>query len=151
MLERAVYLSGPISGCTERQAAGWREYVAAHLAAGIRVVDPMRDAVDFSVLGDEHLDDAGRLRNMMHGREILGRNRTDILRCDLLLANFLGAHRVSIGAIGEIFLAEAFRKPVIIVREPQGNLHDHGLINAITCGLFESLDLAIDKINRMLR
>lgn len=150
MPERAVYLSGPISGCSEEQAAGWRKYVAARLASGILVIDPMRDAVDFSVLSEESLDDAARLRNITHGREILVRNRTDIRRCDLLLANFLGAQRVSIGSIGEICWAEAFHKPVIIVRESHGNLHDHGLINAIACGLFHSLDLAIDKVNRML-
>lgn len=150
MPERTVYLSGPISGCSEEQAGGWREYVTARLASGICVIDPMRDAVDFSVLSDERLDDTARLRSLTHGREILVRNQTDIRRCDLLLVNFLSAQRVSIGSIGEICWAEAFRKPVIIVRESHGNLHDHGLINAIACGRFDSLDLAIEKVNRML-
>ncbi len=148
--ERIVYLSGPITGCSENQAAHWRMHVRVRLGPGLVTIDPMRDAVDFSILSEHHMDDAARLRSLLHGREILERNRFDIARCDVLLANFLGAQRISIGSVGELFWADAFRKPVIVVREAHHNLHDHGLINAIAFLTFDKLDSAIEKINKYL-
>jgi Nucleoside 2-deoxyribosyltransferase len=148
--ERTIYLTGPITGCSEKQASDWRKYVRDRLAPGLVAIDPMRDAVDFSVVSERQLDDTARLQNLLHGREILERNRVDIARCDVLLANFLGAQRISIGSVGELFWADAFRKPVIIVREAHHNLHDHGLINAIAFLTLNKLDSAIDKINRLL-
>jgi hypothetical protein len=148
--ERRVYLSGPITGQSREQATEWRTYVTRRLAPGIIAVDPMRDAVEFSVVSEQLLDTPSRLRHLMHGKEILERNRMDVARCDLLLANFLGAQRVSIGSVGEVFWADVFRKPVIVVREAHHNLHDHGLINAIAAHSFDALDLAIEKISVML-
>lgn len=148
--ERTVYLSGPITGCSEKQAADWRRHVRDRLAPGLIAIDPMRDAVDFSVVSEKQLDEAARLQSLYHGREILERNRVDIARCDVLLVNFLGAQRISIGSVGELFWADAFRKPVIVVRETHHNLHDHGLINAIAFLTFDKLDSAIEKINRFL-
>lgn len=150
MGERKVYLSGPITGCSLELAGEWRTYVRKRLATGLIAIDPMRDAVDASMLSEKQLNDTERLLHYIHGKEILERNRMDIQRSDLLLVNFLGATRVSIGSTGEIFWADAFRKPVIVVREAQRNLHDHGLINAIACDWFETLDSAIEKINRLL-
>ena len=150
MRERTVYLSGPITGCPPEHAADWRRYVRRRLARGVIAVDPMRDAVDFSVVSDQQLDDSGRLQNLLHGKEILERNRMDIARCDIVLVNFLGAQRISIGSVGEVFWADAFRKPVIVVREANHNLHDHGLINAIAIRTFDALDSAVEKINAIL-
>jgi nucleoside 2-deoxyribosyltransferase len=147
---RTVYLSGPITGFSQSTARDWRQHVSNRLAPGLVAVDPMRDAVDATIVSNLQLDDAARLEHLRHGKEILERNRSDIARCDLVLANFLGADRASIGAIGEVFWADAFRKPVIVVRESHGNIHDHGMINAIAARTFDNLDAAIDKINAIL-
>lgn len=147
---RAVYLSGPITGFSESTVRDWRQHVTNRLASGLVVVDPMRDAVDATIVSNLQLNDVARLEHLQHGKEILERNRGDIARCDLVLANFLGADRASIGAIGELFWADLLRKPVIIVREPHGNIHDHGMINAIAARTFHDLDAAIDKINTIL-
>jgi hypothetical protein len=150
MRDHIVYLSGPISGCSSAQATEWRRYVAQRLSPRLTVFDPTQDAADFSVPSELHLNVGARLQNLAHGKEVLERNRMYILGCDVVLANFLGAKKISIGSIGEIFWADAFRKPVIVVREAQQNLHDHGLVNAIATCTFEELDPAIDKINKML-
>lgn len=42
-------------------------------------------------------------------------DRMDIMRCDIIIVNFLGAKRVSIGTVMEITWADAWRKPIIIV------------------------------------
>jgi hypothetical protein len=151
MHDRSIYLSGPITGYSYAYATEWRAYVSRRLPPGIAVIDPMRDAVDFSTPSERQLADSERLQNIIHGKEVLDRNRIDVARCDLLLVNFLGASRVSIGSVGEIFWADVFRKPVIIVREAHYNIHDHGLVNAISCCIFEDLDSAIGKINALLQ
>ena len=120
------------------------------LAPGFIAIDPTRDAADSSLVSEQDLDDSARLQNLVHGKEILERNRMFIHQCDVVLVNFLCAERVSIGSIGEVFWADAYRKPVIVVREAGRNLHNHGLINAIATRTFEALDPAIDKINSML-
>ena len=147
---RSVYLSGPITGVSRTAASNWRKFVIDRLAQGIVAVDPMRDAVDDRVISEARLDDAARLQHLLHGKEILERNRADIARCDLLLANFLEAERVSIGSVGEIFWADGLRKHVIVVREQHGNPHDHGMINAIAFATYVSLNAAIGKINVLL-
>jgi hypothetical protein len=147
---RRVFLSGPITGCSQEQSSNWRQYVRERFSSGIITIDPTRDSVDSTVVSERELDEAARLHNLTHGKEILDRNRQDIARCDIVLANFLGAQRVSIGAVGELFWADIFRKPVIVVREVSHNPHDHGLINAIAFLTLHSLESAIEKINRFL-
>ena len=115
---RTVYLSGPITGLSQSTARHWREHVAGRLAPGVVAIDPMRDAVDATIVSNLRMDDAARLEHLRHGKEILERNRADIARCNLVLANFLGADRASIGAIGELFWADAFRYPCSSFESP---------------------------------
>jgi nucleoside 2-deoxyribosyltransferase len=74
----------------------------------------------------------------------------DIRRSDLVLACFLGANCVSIGAVAEIFWAYALSKPVLIVRE-KDNVHNHDMLNELAGWIFEDLDAAIEQIRRLLR
>jgi hypothetical protein len=150
MRQRTVYLSGPITGRTLPQAVDWRVYVTQRLAPAVLIIDPMRDAVDSSVPSRRQLSDSERLAHLLHGKEVLDRNRMDIARSDLVLVNLLGADATSIGAIGEIFWADAFRKPVILVREDSYNIHDHGIVNAIACSVCSDLDSAIAKTKSIL-
>jgi nucleoside 2-deoxyribosyltransferase len=147
---RFVYLSGPITGCSPAFFFDWRKHVARKLAAGISAIDPTRDAADTTLVSEKVLSDSERLANLLHGREILDRNRADLQRCDLLLVNLLGAPRVSIGSVGEIFWANAFGKPVIVVREENLSIHDHAILNAIATCVFHDLEKAIEKTNSML-
>jgi hypothetical protein len=150
MRSRLVYLSGPITGCSPETFSDWRKYVTSHLAGGISVIDPTRDATDATVVSEKVLTDSERLRSLLHGKEILDRNRADLQSCDLLFVNLLGTSRVSIGSVGEIFWANAFGKPVIVIREAHRDVHDHGLLNAIATCVFSNLDNAIQKANQML-
>jgi hypothetical protein len=86
---------------------------------------------------------------LLHGKRTVARDRYDIQRCDLLLACFLGAKNVSIGAVGEIFWADAMGKPVIIVRE-ENNVHNHDMLNEIAGWIFDDLGTAIEQIRRVI-
>jgi nucleoside 2-deoxyribosyltransferase len=89
----------------------------------------------------------GRLR---HGRFIVHRNKNLIRTCDVVLANFLGAKaRVSIGSVGELHRADAFGKPIILVRDKHGNIHDHAMLNAIASEICPDLETACGVIAKM--
>lgn len=89
MAKQAVYLCGPINGCTDDEASGWRREVAAALVpAGFFVLDPMRR--DFR--GKE----AGSAAAIVHG------DLFDIQASGFLLVN---AARPSWGTAMEVMYA----------------------------------------------
>lgn len=143
-----VYLAGSITGTTPSGDRDWRSFCRERLAPEIDTLSPLRQRF-------ETIDEAGelsceeRLRLMQHGRSIAARDRSDVRRCDLLIVNLLGTTRVSIGSVGEIFWADAYRKPVIIVRE-QRNVHVHAMLDALVGWIFEDLSEAIATARSLL-
>ena len=145
-----IYLCGPITGISPDKSTDWRNYVSDALKPDILTIDPTRDNPDHVKRYKEDSSTEEDLWRFIHGKGVVARDRMDVLRCEIVLANFLGAKDISIGSVGEIFWADAFRKPVIIVREKQGNPHDHGMINSIASWIFQDLEEAIEKIKVLL-
>lgn len=71
------------------------------------------------------------------------RDRMDVMRCDMILVNFLGADKVSIGSVMEIAWADAWRKPIIVVME-EDNIHSHAMIREVAGFIVPDLDEAIE-------
>lgn len=138
MVHKTVYLAGPISGLSYGEATGWRQEVRDQLLrSGIKAASPLRAKVyireateidQASPAIDENDMDAPAVQAMSNSRGITTRDRFDCLNCDVLFVNLLGTERVSIGTVMEIAWADALRKPIVIVMEPEGNLHDHAMI-----------------------
>ena len=145
-----VFLCGSITGSTRAAAKDWREHVTKALERDARVIDPTRDVLDTKRQIDDTASQALTAERLLHGKRTVARNMFDIRRCDLVLACFLGADSVSIGAVGEIFWANALSKPVMIVREPS-NVHNHDMLNELAGWIFEDLDTAIDQVRMLLR
>jgi hypothetical protein len=148
MCKPLVYLAGAI---TDAQASGkgdWRSYCRGKLAPEIDVLSPLRQR---SEVIDEtaNLSCDERLRLMQHGRSIAARDRLDVMRCSLLIVNLLGTTNVSIGSVGEIFWADAYRKPVIMVRD-QKNVHTHAMLDALVAWIYEDLDEAVQTARTLL-
>lgn len=129
LLSHSIYLAGPISHCTYGQATDWREAFAAmlrDLAPSIHCLSPMRGKsylAGESVLLHDYPDTI-----LSNQRAIMTRDYGDVLRCDLIVANFLGAAHVSIGTAMECAWGYSHRKPVIAVIEDRGNVHDHPMM-----------------------
>ena len=135
-----VYLAGPITGLAYKGVVEWREEVARELEdSGIAPYSPMRakeflrDIKNFSKLGE----DGGQLAT---GEAINMRDHWDCSTKDLIFVNFLGAKTVSIGTVMEIAWAHAYRKPVVLVMEKEGNPHDHAMLTQ-SGGHFRTDDL----------
>lgn len=154
-----LYLAGPITGLNYQGASDWRIAVKEALAPDIVAFSPMRGkeylkALD--VIGDARVqqgalpsDDSYGLRNVMSSAQgITYRDRNDVMNADAVLMNLLGATRVSIGTMIEAGWADAFRKPVIVVRE-KDSVHGHGMLDAIATYTVDTLDEAL-HLTRML-
>lgn len=93
---RKVYLCGPINGCSDEQAKGWRDTAAAALAGKYEVLDPMRR--------DYRGKEAGNEGNIVRD------DLKDIRTADVILANVA---RPSWGTAMEIYAAGDFGRALI--------------------------------------
>lgn len=126
----SVYLAGPIRGLTYKQSSGWRERAAAFLTKhSIVALSPLR--YNKTIVGSGPINDSDEAHPLTSEDGITARDRMDVMRCDVILANFLGATQASCGTPIEFGWADILRKPVIMVMEPDGNPFDHGMMRAI--------------------
>ncbi len=148
---KRVYLAGPITGLTYGGCNSWREYAQKELfAAEIIGVSPLR-AKDYlktyegELIGDEYFD-----KVLSCAKGITTRDRWDAMNSDLLLVNFLGAERASLGSMIEYGWADAARNPIITVMEEGGNLHDHAIVRELTGFRVETLDAGLNVAKAIL-
>lgn len=97
-----VYLAGPINGCNDDEAHGWRQQFMESLP-GLEFLDPMRR-------------DYRGIEDIVSADYIVWADRDDIEACDVFLAN---CWQASWGTAMEIVYAMAADKPVIAV-VPEG-------------------------------
>jgi hypothetical protein len=148
MCKPLVYLAGAITGTQRSSDCDWRSYCRDRLAPEIGVLSPLRQHTeDIDETGELSCQD--RLRLIQHGRSVVARDRLDVMRCNLLIVNLIGTAAVSIGSVGEIYWADAYRKPVIMVRE-QKNIHTHAMLDALVGWISEDLDDAIETARTLL-
>lgn len=143
-----VYLAGPISKCSYDGATNWREYARDLLGPHIVALSPMRGKSYLQAetsLGDTYPDYV-----MSTDKGIMGRDTFDVRRSDVLLVNFLGATRVSVGTVMEIGMAHALNIPVVLVIEQTGNPHEHAMLREACAWRVDSLDEGIRIVNSVL-
>jgi nucleoside 2-deoxyribosyltransferase len=145
-----VYLTGPITGHSDKEIENWRTAMARRLKPIAEVVDPAAYSYDSAQTFRMGETPDAAVTRLHHGQFVIERNKKLICDSDVVLANFLGAGaRASIGSVGELFWANAFGKPIVLVREAQGNVHDHAMVNAIASIVCTSLDEAVAAIGEM--
>lgn len=147
-MEFIVYLAGPITGCSYKEAVDWREDFSRKLPANIHGMSPMR--------GKYYLESETEIKSLYNdsalsnARAITTRDFNDVKRADLLVVNMLGAERVSIGTVMEIAWAKAFNIPVLLVMEREGNIHEHAMISECIGFRVDNLDDAVDMVKIIL-
>ena len=126
-----LYLAGPIAGCSYDGCVDWRDAVADGLAPDIAGLSPMRGK---SYLRQEAcIGDAYATTILSTQQAITARDRNDCRTAAAILFNFLGAERASLGSCIELGWGDAFGKPLILVMERDGNIHDHAMVRQV-CG-----------------
>lgn len=136
-----VYMAGPISGLTFDEAIIWRQYVAEKLAPEIAAYSPLRQKNFLQAEGKLH--QSYNYNPLATDRGINTRDHFDCQTSDLILCNFLGTVKVSVGTVMEIAWAFAYRKPLIMVIEDSMNIHDHPMVREAISYRTQNLDEAI--------
>lgn len=128
MKNKNVYLAGPITGLSYKEATQWRKEIAKDLySLGYSVLDPMHKK-DF-------LSKKKQLKNNYYNNIITKQDNiflTDEFRVnssDIILVNFLNAKQVSIGTTVEIAIARNKKKLVILIMD-KNNIHNHIFITS---------------------
>lgn len=101
-----VYLGGPINGCTDEEASGWRE-----------AVKPLLEAKGHDWLDPMSRDYRGREMEPGIAAEIVNGDKDDIKACDVLLMN---CPKPSYGTAMEILYGWDRHKRVIVVLPDDG-------------------------------
>ena len=150
---RSVYLSGPISGLMYDEAAlGWRKEVGTILeTAGAIVLDPTKLETEHYSSEEPISPLADQQSIMLNWKSITTKDRFYVQETDIVLLNLLGATRVSIGSMLELGWADLLRKPVILVMENEGNLHDHAMVREMVGFHTDSLDQGVDLALTLLQ
>lgn len=150
-----VYLAGPITGLSYEQARnGWRQDFAALLLPSIEPLSPMRqeghlaEVKKIAAHGYEH-------NPLSSSRGIIAKDLLDIERCDLVVMNFLGAKKVSIGSVWEMGYAKKCGKPIVLIIEARqpisaANPHNHLFIVDTADFTCHGVSAAADIVNAVL-
>ena len=99
------YLAGPIAGCTDDEAAGWRDAVTEHFR---KAINPM--------CRDYRQGDA-----LAHQREIVELDKRDILRSDCVVVRWDHTKAMT-GTTMEVIFAWENRVPVVLWIDPKATL-----------------------------
>lgn len=173
-----VYLAGPITGLTYGDSVDWRRFAERFLEEwDIEALSPMR--------GKKYLEAVGIIEDVSYGEDnaewalsaaagFTQRDHGDCMNSDVVLCNFLGADRVSIGTVLEVAWAHAYRKQLIVVvdapidppadmhnkpwhdkngvlRSPDGrNIHDHAMIRQVAGYVVPTLEHGLNLIPAIL-
>jgi len=126
-----VYLSGPITGLGYEEARyGWRQKVKQalyHALPNVRCLSPMRYKAHLENIAS--LSPFGAPGSILSSPDaIVARDRFDTRRSSLMFCNLLGATKISMGTSIELGWADAWRVPVVVCIEPNGNPHDHAML-----------------------
>jgi len=151
-MRQLVYTAGPITGCDHSGATEWREFIREGLKPyEINTISPMRGK---KALEPNQKYVAAITRGLTDplctSDGINTRDYNDVKRADLLIVNMLGAKKVSIGTVMEVAWARAFGKPVILIMEEEGNVHDHWMFK-FPCGfIVQTFEDAIEVAKYVL-
>jgi hypothetical protein len=148
-MEKLVYLAGPITGLSYGGAVDWREEAITRLKdIDVRGLSPMRGKT--YLLKETNIGDSYGETLLSSQASITMRDRFDCMRSNMIIFNFLGAERVSIGSCIELGWADAFRVPAILLIEKDKNVHDHSMVRQICGWRVDNLDDAIAIVGATL-
>ena len=84
---------------------------------------------------------------MSGARGILKRDHWDCKRCDLIMVNFQGADRVSIGTCMEIAWGYDRMVPIVAVMD---DIHDHAMLNEAITHPAPSVEQAVEIVRALI-
>ena len=147
MQEYSVYCAGPITGQSYDKTVNWREEFKSKLPENIKAISPMRGKTFLK--NETSVLDAYESNVLTSQKGITTRDRNDVIRCDVIVVNFLNAEKVSIGTVMEIAWADMLRKPIVLIMDEK-NIHNHSMIRETAGFIVKSIDEAVFVVSTLL-
>ena len=144
----SVYLAGGITGLSYKGTVGWREQVIHMLPDEIVAFSPMRAKQYLSQ--ETKITDSYESTVFSSQRGLFARDMWDCRRHDAILANLWGAGKVSIGTVMEITAFWWQQKPIVLLMEKEGNVHDHAMLREACPIQVYSLEEAVHALTVIL-
>lgn len=119
-----VYLAGPMKGLSVESATGWRNRIAEALSPEIVCYSPMRQVAECAT---DRVEASYEHHVLHNSRALTARDRIDVQRADLVIANLVTATSVSIGTCIEVGWCDAWRIPLVLILGKDGP-HEHPMI-----------------------
>ena len=147
MINKKVYLAGPITGTSYDESVDWRKFAKSVLSSyGLIAYSPMRGKAYLSK--EDELADAYNDHTMSSITAINIRDKNDVITAGALLVNFLNSKKVSIGTVMEVAWAQILQIPVVLVME-KSDIHYHGMLT-YNCIIVSTLEEGIKCIQQLL-
>jgi nucleoside 2-deoxyribosyltransferase len=140
-----IYTAGPITGMSWEQATVWRKQLVYALP-NVEVISPLRGKL---YLMDEKEIKAEYDTNLSCARGFTTRDRWDVTRADIVVANFLNTSRVSIGTVMELAWADLLRKPIVVILD-EYNPNNHPMVREVAGYVVETLEEAIEVCHALI-
>jgi len=136
-----IYLAGPIQGLRHGEAESWRKQIIRLLddaSSEVNCLSPMRAKDKLRNVGviNTAYEELGCLYSA-HG--IMSRDFHDCTTSSMVIFNFLGAKKISVGTVMELAWAYQARIPTVVITEKEGNIHEHPMVN-------EAINFRVDSI-----
>lgn len=151
-MSKVVYLSGPITGLTYREARyGWRKKFIQWLDEGIIVLSPMRHEGHLAEMKKIPMEPDNLPTHLFsHPKMIVGKDFLDIEQCTIMLVNFIGAKKVSQGTIIEMGYARGLHKTIITAAtEEDLKVHNSPFIPVLSDVIVPTLKEAAIIVNSL--
>lgn len=145
-----VYLAGAISGLTYAAGQDWRTFATSKLyGMGIDGYSPLRAKDYLRSVGV--IEQSYANNPLSSDRGIMTRDRFDVMTADAVLFYLLGTgSRVSVGTCIEFGWADAYRKPIVLVMEKEGNVHEHPMVREAVGFRVQTLEEGLTVLNYVL-
>jgi nucleoside 2-deoxyribosyltransferase len=121
-----LYLAHPISGLSGPQVFEYYDTAALRFKQYFQILSPMTGK-DYLRTNIQALQTDGLLQACSTDHAIFQRDSWMVSQCDVVLCDFTGAERISIGCCMELAMAAMLGKHTVVVLPP-GNIHKHAFI-----------------------
>jgi nucleoside 2-deoxyribosyltransferase len=141
-----LYIAHPITGLTGKEVLDYFNTIKNELSDNFKVLSPMT--------AKEHLynDDVcipnGYTDPVCKNHAIFERDMWMVKQSDIVLCDFTGATKVSIGCTGEVCVGAALGKHVVVVMDKE-NIHNHAFILEAADIIYDNLDDAINYLKKI--
>ena len=140
-----IYLAHPISLCSADEVFAYYDGMVERLKEKYRVLSPMYGKeylrAEQSIRAEGYADRPISCNHAIFERDIWMVSQSDVVLCD-----FTGSSKASIGCSMELAIASWLHKHTVVVL-PSDNIHNHAFIREAADVIFENIDEALKYVN----